>query len=832
VAVTTLSEIQQAIVEQAVDTPAILVDAGPGSGKTRVLGERIRWLLQNGVEPRAIVALTFTQQAARELRARLTDISPDVRAQTIHGHAHQLIRDHGKRWGWTEPVRVIATYEQARALQRVFVDDLGWDCPDAHAVNLLKQISHRKRLGLEIGQHRYHAGYGHSQAELERIDRAYCHDNRQTHRLDFDDLISEAARGLRGDTRRVRSPLWLFVDEFHDISLDQYELIRLLAPPAATDARLFTIWDRRQSIYRFRGADTRRVAARLYTDYRPLLLRMNDNYRSTGNVIRVANALVPNGRSPELMATRAEPGRVVEIQCRDEVDEAESVAGLVQRRIAEGDLPGSIAVLYAKHERGDRIERSLLRQGIAVRRVLGRSLTSHGSVRGLETLLTIAAGNAPEREQLRELSLELGPLLDEVDWLGLTIGESGRVEARMPDIDACLAERIGRFNELLDRAALLNRAGSLRALGDAVIDAMVRAASAWPAAEFDGAIPDRSYVAIDVETTSRYVESAQIFDLAAIRFDRLGNRIGAPFTAVVRGVPVPAVIRRLTGIDSAELNAGVDAAGALPGLRDWLTPEDVLVGHALADFDLPVINRHLLALGQAPLRNDVLDTLPLARRLYPHQSRRLEDLATSFGFPARRHHRALPDVETTIDLFFRIVDDRGRNAADPALGDRDDRFPARAIDWNDLREQWHRVLDLAPPGHDLAGVLSLLSLTGDDARRERDDAVQMMTIHSSKGLEWDTVILAGIEDDLFPFGQNPSEEEIEEARRLLYVGVTRTRERLAIFHACRRDGAPKSPSRFLADLPDDPAMLFRRRLQAQPAIPVKTVITRELVARR
>jgi DNA polymerase III epsilon subunit-like protein len=370
----------------------------------------------------------------------------------------------------------------------------------------------------------------------------------------------------------------------------------------------------------------------------------------------------------------------------------------------------------------------------------------------------------------------------------------------------------------------------LRALGDAVIDAMARIGSCWPGDEFGGGIPERSYVAIDVETTSRFVESAQIFDLAALRFDRFGNRIGAPLAAVVRGLPIPAFIRRLTGITAAELNAGIDGSEALLALSEWITPDDVLVGHALADFDLPVINRHLQALGRAPLRNDVLDTLPLARRLYPHQSRRLDDLAVSFGLPVRPHHRALPDVETTIDLFLRIVHDRGQNPANPALPDRSDLLPARAIDWDDLRRQWHRVLDLAPPGHNLADLLSLLALTGDDAHRDNDDAVHLMTIHASKGLEWDTVILAGIEDDLFPFGQNPSDEEIEEARRLLYVGVTRARERLAIFHACRRDGAPKFPSRFLNDLPDDPTLLFRRRLQTRAAIPMKRVATRDAVA--
>ncbi|MGH2550036.1 MAG: UvrD-helicase domain-containing protein, partial [Thermomicrobiales bacterium] len=388
-----LSTAQQEIVEQPADTPAMLVDAGPGSGKTRVLGERIRWLLEGGVDPARVVALTFTQQAAEDLRKRLIDVSLDVRAQTLHSYANRLLRDNGALWGRTEPFQVIASLDQVRRFQKTFIDLLGWDCPESHAGNLLKQISHRKRLGLAIGEHEYHFGYGHSQIEMIDIDQAYCLANRQANSLDYDDLIAEAVRGLRDDECIIVPPIWLFVDEFHDISLDQYEFIRLLAPPAKADARLFAIWDRRQSIYRFRGADTQRVANALNADYQPLHLKLSENYRSAANIVGVANALLPQGKSPELLASRSDTGQVSIVERRDENQEAEAVAHLISRRInAEGDAPGSIAVLYAKHERGDRIERLLSQQGITVRRVLNRSLGSQGAFHGLATLLAFASG--------------------------------------------------------------------------------------------------------------------------------------------------------------------------------------------------------------------------------------------------------------------------------------------------------------------------------------------------------------------------------------------------------------------------------------------------------
>ncbi|CAN5537745.1 hypothetical protein BH09CHL1_BH09CHL1_01400 [soil metagenome] len=837
-----LSSAQQEIVEQPVDTPAMLVDAGPGSGKTRVLGERIRWLLQQGVNPEHIVALTFTQQAAQDLRKRLVDVSPDVSAQTLHSYANRLLRDNCAAWGRTEPFQVIASLDQTRRFQKTFIDLFGWDCPESHASNLLKQISHRKRLGLKVGEYEYLFGYGHSQTEMVDVDQAYCLANQQASSLDYDDLIAEAVRGLRDDKRVIESPIWLFVDEFHDVSLDHYEFIRLLAPPAKADARLFAIWDRRQSIYRFRGADTQRVANGLSADYQPLHLRLSENYRSAANIVRVANALLPQGKSPELFASRSDAGQVSIVERHDENQEAEAAVQLISRRIQrEGDEPGSIAVLYAKHERGDRIERLLSHQGINVRRVLNRSLASQGAFHGLATLLTFAGGAKPDRDRLRDLSIELGPLLDEFDWLALDEDATGRVALREETeaADMGLRERMQRFNQVLNRVDAIPDGLSVKELGDAVIEIMARTQLALTAEEVDEmvvelrsdsaegdsdpirarvraiadeATPARSYVAIDVETSSKYPESAEIFDLAAIRFDAQGDRIGDPFLVVIRGVRVPNNIKSLTHITQQELDAGIDARDALTQLRDWVQPDDVLVGHSLARFDVPVINRQLHEFGLAILDNEILDTLPLARRLYPNQSRRLEDLSVSLGFVERPHHRALPDVEANIDLFVRIVEDRRWRVAITTVAEETVRSPSANAHWEQVRQQWHRAIDLARADHTLADVLSTLALTNDDARSKDGDAVQLMTIHASKGLEWDTVILVGIEDDLFPFGVNPSYDDFDEARRLLYVGVTRAKDRLAIFHVQNRDGVPKSASRFLDDLPNDPEIVFRKRL--------------------
>ncbi|MGH2548074.1 MAG: 3'-5' exonuclease, partial [Thermomicrobiales bacterium] len=171
-----------------------------------------------------------------------------------------------------------------------------------------------------------------------------------------------------------------------------------------------------------------------------------------------------------------------------------------------------------------------------------------------------------------------------------------------------------------------------------------------------------------------------------------------------------------------------------------------------------------------------------------------------------------PDVEANIDLFVRIVEDRRWRIAVTTVAEEALRSPSANAHWEQVRQHWHRAIDLSPVDHALSDVLSMLALTNDDARTSDVDAVQMMTIHASKGLEWDTVILVGIEDDLFPFGVNPSYDDFDEARRLLYVGVTRAKDRLAIFHVQHRDGVPKIASRFLDYLPKDSEIVFRKKL--------------------
>jgi DNA polymerase III epsilon subunit-like protein len=380
----------------------------------------------------------------------------------------------------------------------------------------------------------------------------------------------------------------------------------------------------------------------------------------------------------------------------------------------------------------------------------------------------------------------------------------------------------------------------------------------------------RNYVVFNIETTSLDLARAEIVELAAVRIDGSGRVIGEPFEQLIRVRQIPRELSKLTGIRALDLKDALPIDEALQSFQSWLRPDDVLVGHNAIDFDLAVMNRHAAQHGLDTICLSCADTLQLAPRYVPNLSHRLGDLAKSFGVPERPHHRALPDVLTTVDVFTHL---RGIRAGQMAARAFDVALPLVAASilladvpigpdnqmllnagarrlrswpehplaqagadligsdwtecerrllairdsreeeaWNNFADEWlehiRRHLSLRP-NMSLAELSSHLSLTAGSAASTLDDLVTMMSIHASKGKEWETVVITAVESDQFPSASSLTDDEIAEGERLLYVGVTRAKDRLALFYCHRRGEHRYSPHPLLDRFPEDADIVHR-----------------------
>jgi len=360
---------------EAVTAPpgSMLVLAGAGSGKTRVLVHRIAWLVQvEQAEPWSILAVTFTNKAARELRHRIEHLLGQpvggMWVGTFHGLAHRLLRAHWRDAGLPESFQILDADDQFRLLKRVMknleLDDKRWPPRQAQGF-----INARKDEGLRP----QHIDTGGS-PYLRQMQRIYQHYQELCERsglVDFAELLVRAQELWRGREdllehyrQRFRH---ILVDEFQDTNTIQYAWLRLLA--GAQD-NLFVVGDDDQSIYGWRGARVEHVQ-RFLDDYPSTrMLRLEQNYRSTGNILNAANALIANNpsRLGKNLWTAGGEGEPISLYAAfNEVDEARYVVERIRQFVVQGHHRSEAAVLYRSNAQSRQLEEALIQAGIPYR---------------------------------------------------------------------------------------------------------------------------------------------------------------------------------------------------------------------------------------------------------------------------------------------------------------------------------------------------------------------------------------------------------------------------------------------------------------------------------
>ncbi len=378
----------------------VLIVAGAGSGKTRVITYRVAHLLRSGVRPRQILAITFTNKAAGEMRARIRQlvgsaIAEDMWIMTFHSCCARLLRYEAENLGFGRNFTIYDDQDAERVVSGILkdldIDPKRWTPRSLkHAISSAKNVcvsaaelaqvadSYPERMAAKV--------YEHYEARLQ-----------QANALDFDDLLMRTVQLF--ETKPEVLAKWqerfryIVIDEYQDTNHAQYKMVTLLA---AKYRNVCVVGDEDQSVYAFRGATIRNILEfeRDYPDAK--VFKLEQNYRSTQTILDAANALIRNNtqrKDKKLFTDLGEGTKVVRYQADDEHDEAHFVSGEIARLTTEQFKGSDVAVFYRTNAQSRVIEETFLRYGIAYRVVGGLKFYDRREVR--DAIAYLRAANNP-----------------------------------------------------------------------------------------------------------------------------------------------------------------------------------------------------------------------------------------------------------------------------------------------------------------------------------------------------------------------------------------------------------------------------------------------------
>ena len=388
---------RQAEAVQTTEGP-LLIMAGAGSGKTRVLTHRIAYLIdEKMVNPWNILAITFTNKAAREMKERAYQLNPatqDCLIATFHSMCVRILRRDADHIGYNRNFTIVDPGEQRTLMKRI-LKSLNLDPKKWNERTILGTISNAKNDLLDEVAYAAHAGDMYSQI-VAKCYEAYQKELRQSEAVDFDDLIMLTLRLFDQHpdvlTYYQQKFQYIHVDEYQDTNHAQYQLVKLLA---SRFKNICVVGDADQSIYGWRGADMQNILdfEKDYPDAKVVLLE--ENYRSTKTILQAANDVIKNNRHrrPKNLWTQNEDGEeIVYYQANDEQDEAVFVAKTIEELSREaGYKHRDFAVLYRTNAQSRTIEEALLKSNIPYTMVGGTKFYSRKEIRDVIAYLNLIA---------------------------------------------------------------------------------------------------------------------------------------------------------------------------------------------------------------------------------------------------------------------------------------------------------------------------------------------------------------------------------------------------------------------------------------------------------
>ena len=751
---------------RAVDGPVLLL-AGAGSGKTRVITHRIAYLIEErGVPADSILAVTFTNKAAKEMAERVerilghSSLAKPMLA-TFHSFCVRVLRRdiEALRVGGVGLTRTFAIYDETdqQAVVKQALKRLGIDDKSLKPRVALGRISWAKNHMIDPQEY-FLASTNPMEEKIAHIFEIYKKELLKANALDFDDLLLETVRLLKSSAetreRYNRRYRYLLIDEYQDTNRPQYELMKLLAGPAAN---VCVVGDEDQSIYSWRGADIKNILEFEKDFPETKTIRLEQNYRSTQNILEGAGAVVAQNtqrKGKNLFTTREGGSLIGYYEAPDGENEALFVADRVQRYLREAgsqqDLP-RCAVLYRTNSQSRLVEEALRRYQIQYHMVGGFSFYDRAEVKDILSYLKLVQ-NVHDSVALN------------------------RVVNSPP-------RGIGKTTmETLERMALSSGMSTWDAIGRAIEDKLLPARALQALSGFRRLIDDAramlgpsfaEKLTADVKQEEDASLPLNASDDADVSFG-FGNEEAGPTAAAGDAED--------TAFDTS-FNFGFDFGPSEE--ISTLAAENETDSDASHGIDAASFN----PFAPVPLKRSAGTTMERAAEIKMAEEkpafRKLGDAATlpeliKFLNDRSGYIRALEE-EATPESFSRI---------------------------ENLKELANAAQDAQERGETLHEFLDHAALVSDADSYSEEARVTLMTLHAAKGLEFPLVFLTGMEEGLFPHSRTLTDPTgLEEERRLCYVGMTRAMDTLVMTRARyrRRYGSdmPESsiPSRFLEEVP-------------------------------
>lgn len=474
-----LTESQREAV-QHVDGP-LLILAGPGSGKTRVVSHRIAWLLEQGVYASHVLALTFTNKAADELKSRVASLAPGQRVWTgtFHRFCARLLREFSSLVGLEPNFAIYDVGDSRRVLKRV-LEDHDVDVARFKPEQIAAEISRAKNE--MIGPHDYQSSPAPVGKVVEDVYPLYQRQLLKSNAVDFDDLLLHVANMLR-EHPEVRALLderyrYVMVDEYQDTNLAQYVIVRALCQDYPN---LAVTGDPDQSIYGWRGANVRNILD-FEQDYPQVkVVRLEQNYRSTQRILSAADQLIRHNRlrKDKRLFTANEAGQPVHYSLYpSEQEEAEAIAQRVVQAVRSGRRrPRDFAVFYRINALSRVVESYFRQHGVPYRMVNGVEFYQRKEIKDVMGYLSLVNNPRDDVAFLRvvnEPARGIGKkTLDKLSRLatenGLTLLEAARDSSVLKAITKKSAKALSRFAVMMDQLAEHAHEPVATVLGEVII---------------------------------------------------------------------------------------------------------------------------------------------------------------------------------------------------------------------------------------------------------------------------------------------------------------------------------------------------------------------------